>query len=142
VYTHIYTYIYVYIYIYIYIYIHKYSYVYVDILVEAANHSLKAVELANTLRARVGTEVLAHIRERWGGLLSLLERHPHKFRVERIPKNDLVTLVTTGAMPTHAPGGVQVNYIYLCTYSFMYIYVYSANNLARICMHICVYSCI
>ena len=68
-----------------------------DILVEAASHSLKAVELANTLRARVGTEVLAHIRERWGGLLSLLERHPHVFRVERIPKNDLVTLVNPSA---------------------------------------------
>ena len=77
-----------------------------DILVEAASHSLKAVELANTLRARVGTEVLAHIRERWGGLLSLLERHPHVFRVERIPKNDLVTLVNASAglggfLPTH-----------------------------------------
>ena len=68
-----------------------------DILVEAASHSLKAVELANTLRARVGTEVLAHIRERWGGLLSLLERHSHVFRVERIPKNDLVTLVNPSA---------------------------------------------
>jgi hypothetical protein len=45
----------------------------------------------------VGTEVLAHIRERWGGLLSLLERHPHVFRVERIPKNDLVTLVNPSA---------------------------------------------
>ena len=69
-----------------------------DILVEAANQTLKAVELANTLRARVGTEVLAHIRERWGGLLSLLERHPHMFRVERIPKNDLVSLVAPGTM--------------------------------------------
>ena len=63
-----------------------------DILTEAASHSLKAVELANTLRARVGTDVLAMIRERWGGLLSLLERHPDMFFVERIPKNDMVTL--------------------------------------------------
>ena len=75
-----------------------------DILIDAASHSLKAVELANTLRARVGTEVLAHIRERWGGLLSLLERHTHVFRVERIPKNDLVTLVGGG---TPAAGGLQ-----------------------------------
>ena len=77
-----------------------------DILIEAASHSLKAVELANTLRARVGTEVLAHIRERWGGLLSLLERHAHIFRVERIPKNDLVTLVNGGGVTsatTHPP---------------------------------------
>lgn len=57
-----------------------------DILMEAASHSLKAVELANTLRARVGTEVLAHVREKWGGLLSLLERHTTLFRVDRIPK--------------------------------------------------------
>ena len=79
-----------------------------DILIEAASHSLKAVELANTLRARVGTEVLAHIRERWGGLLSLLERHTHIFRVERIPKNDLVTLVNGGgvtSVTTHPPPG-------------------------------------
>jgi hypothetical protein len=70
-----------------------------DILTEAASNSLKAVELANTLRARVGTEVLAHIRERWGGLLSLLERHPRVFRVDRIPKNDLVSLVGAGPPP-------------------------------------------
>jgi hypothetical protein len=62
------------------------------ILLDAAEHSLKAVELANTLRARVGTEVLAIVREKWGGLLSLLERHPDKFLVERIPKNDRVSL--------------------------------------------------
>lgn len=62
------------------------------ILIDAADHSLKAVELANTLRARVGTEVLAVVRERWGGLLSLLERHTERFLVERIPKNDRVSL--------------------------------------------------
>jgi RNA recognition motif-containing protein len=62
------------------------------ILKDASNKALKAVELANTLRARVGTEVLAYVRETWGGLLSLLERHPKFFRVDRIPKNDMVTL--------------------------------------------------
>jgi hypothetical protein len=67
-----------------------------DILIEAATHSLKAVELANTLRARIGTEILAHIRERWGGLLTLLEMHSLVFRVERIPKNDLVSLIING----------------------------------------------
>mmetsp|Transcript_15748 Transcript_15748/g.15891 ORF Transcript_15748/g.15891 Transcript_15748/m.15891 type:complete len:1143 (+) Transcript_15748:164-3592(+) len=67
-----------------------------EILQDASRHSLKAVELANTLRARVGTEVLGVIRERWGGLLSLLERHSDTFRVERIPKNDCVTLVMAG----------------------------------------------
>lgn len=62
------------------------------ILMDAADHSLKAVELANTLRARVGTEMLALVREKWGGLLSLLEKHPEKFFVERIPKSDRVSL--------------------------------------------------
>jgi RNA recognition motif-containing protein len=65
-----------------------------QILIDAADHSLKAVELANTLRARVGTEVLSIVRERWGGLLSLLERHKDRFLVERIPKNDRVSLAT------------------------------------------------
>lgn len=64
-----------------------------QILVDAAEHMLKAVELANTLRARVGTEVLAQVRERWGGLLSLLEKHKDRFLVERIPKNDRVRLL-------------------------------------------------
>jgi len=64
-----------------------------EILSGAANQSLKAVELANTLRARVGTEALAKVRERWGGLLSLIEKHQKLFRVDRIPKNDKVTLI-------------------------------------------------
>jgi hypothetical protein len=64
-----------------------------QILLDAAEHMLKAVELANTLRARVGTEVLAQVRERWGGLLSLLEKHKDRFLVERIPKNDRIRLV-------------------------------------------------
>ena len=55
-------------------------------------HSLKAVELANALRARIGTDVLAQIRERFGGLLSLLEIQSHLFKVVRIPKNDFVVL--------------------------------------------------
>jgi hypothetical protein len=41
----------------------------------------------------VGTEALARIREKWGGLLSLLEKHAATFRVDRIPKNDKVTLI-------------------------------------------------
>ena len=65
------------------------------ILREALNNALKAVELANTLRARIGTEYLAQIRERWGGLLAMLEREPTIFRVERIPKNDTVALISS-----------------------------------------------
>jgi len=64
-----------------------------EILSGASEHSLKAVELANTLRARVGIDVLSRIRERWGGLLSLLEKEHNLFRVDRIPKNDKVTLL-------------------------------------------------
>ena len=67
-----------------------------DILVNAAKYSLKAVELANTLRARVGMEALTLVRDRTGGLLSLLERYPYVFYVDRIPKNDCVTLVQPG----------------------------------------------
>jgi hypothetical protein len=77
------------------------------ILMDAADHSLKAVELANTLRARVGTEVLALVRERWGGLLSLLERHPEKFFVERIPKNDRVSLYTSALAAAAAATALQ-----------------------------------
>ena len=68
----------------------------IEVLSQAASSSLKAVELANTLRARVGIESLGQIRERWGGLLALLEKYPDVFRVSRIPKNDVVTLIATG----------------------------------------------
>lgn len=67
-----------------------------EILIEASSHSLKAVELANTLRARVRQTFLAQIRERWGGLLALLEQATRVFRVRRIPKNDTVALVMPG----------------------------------------------
>ena len=39
---------------------------------------------------------LAQIRERWGGLLALLEQAKRIFRVRRIPKNDSVGLVLPG----------------------------------------------
>lgn len=53
---------------------------------------MQAVELANVLRARMGTEALAIVREAHGGLLSLLEKHNTVFKVDRIPKNDCVSL--------------------------------------------------
>lgn len=53
---------------------------------------VKAVELANTLRARMGTDALASVRSRFGGLLTLLDRHPTCFHVQRIPKADSVAL--------------------------------------------------
>ena len=68
-----------------------------DILGEASMHRLKAVELANTLRARVGTEMLTAVRSNFGGLLTLLSKHQHIFRVRRIPKSDTVALVNPPA---------------------------------------------
>jgi len=64
-----------------------------EILLEASNNSLKAVELANALRARIGTSILSEVRSEWGGLLFLLEKKPGMFQVERIPKSDVVMLV-------------------------------------------------
>ena len=45
------------------------------------------------LRNRIGKAALVTVRERCGGLLVLLERHPRLFRVDRIPKNDAVALL-------------------------------------------------
>ena len=76
---------------------------------ELTRSRVQAVELANMLRARMGTETLAAVREHHGGLLALLERHPSTFRVTRIPKNDCVALVTgassaaTGTCSRRAP---------------------------------------
>jgi hypothetical protein len=50
------------------------------------------------LRGRMGTDALAVAREYHGGLLSLLEKHPTLFCVERIPKNDAVTLIADDHM--------------------------------------------
>ena len=66
-----------------------------DILSEASTNSLKAVELANTLRARVGTEILANVRVMCGGLLNVLEKYPDIFYVQRISKNDQVSLLSS-----------------------------------------------
>ena len=66
----------------------------IDILQNAAAKTLKAVELANTLRARLGTKTLARVRDKYGGLLFLLERYRIFFRVNRIPKNDSVSLLS------------------------------------------------
>ena len=80
-----------------------------DILVNAEKYSLKSVELANTLRARVGKEALALIRDRTGGFLSLLERYPYVFCVKRIPKNDCVTLVQPGKKQIFRKSGGELD---------------------------------
>uniref|UniRef100_A0A7S1XV24 Uncharacterized protein n=1 Tax=Phaeomonas parva TaxID=124430 RepID=A0A7S1XV24_9STRA len=63
-----------------------------NILHSAAGCSLKAVELANTIRSRLGTDTLSAIRKQFGGLLTLLESQPDIFIVRRIPKSDIVSL--------------------------------------------------
>ena len=68
-----------------------------DILEVASEHALKAVDLANALRNRVGVDVLGRVREAHGGLLSLLERHRDVVRVRRVPKHDIVSLAPTAA---------------------------------------------
>ena len=67
-----------------------------DILAKARD-SLKAVELANNVRARVGAETFSRVRKEHGGLLSLLERHPQTFAVRRrsAHKVDSVALVVS-----------------------------------------------
>ena len=62
--------------------------------------SLKAVELANALRGKLGVHLLGHVRDLFGGLLTLLERQPHVFRVVRIPKNDHVILLEGPTPPS------------------------------------------
>ena len=80
-----------------------------DILAHARDHSLKAVELANALRARVGVEALSRVREQHGGLLSLLEHHPQTFAVRRVPKHDSIALVVPPAFrAAAAPRGGDV----------------------------------
>jgi hypothetical protein len=66
--------------------------------------SLKAVELANALRSRLGVHLLAHVRDVFGGLLTLLERRPEVFLVVRIPKNDHVILLDTSGGGTGGLG--------------------------------------
>lgn len=74
-----------------------------EILQVASEHALKAVDLANALRNRVGVDVLGRVREVHGGLLSLLERHADVVTVRRVPKHDIVAL----AKPYHAPSPVS-----------------------------------
>ena len=65
----------------------------IEILSQAQHSTLKSVELANALRDRIAVEHFNEIKKSHGGLLSLLQRFPGVFRVDRIPKNDRVTLL-------------------------------------------------
>lgn len=75
----------------------------IEILSQAQHGTLKSVELANALRDRIAAEHFNEIKKTHGGLLSLLQRFPGVFRVDRIPKNDRVTLLTA-----HAPSSKSV----------------------------------
>jgi len=64
----------------------------VAILTNTPNKIIKAVELANVLKKKVGRKLLARVKDLCGGLLFLLERHSQIFIVHRIPKRDMVQL--------------------------------------------------
>ena len=72
----------------------------IEILSQAQHATLKSVELANALRDRIAAEHFNEIKKTHGGLLSLLQRFPAVFRVDRIPKNDRVTLLIAPQAPT------------------------------------------
>ena len=69
--------------------------------------SLKAVEIANALRSKLGVHLLSHVRDVFGGLKPP-ERRPHIFRVVRIPKNDHVILLE-GPTPTTSYNKIPVS---------------------------------
>jgi len=77
-----------------------------DILRTAPNNALKAVDMANELRERIGTDKMVFVRDQYGGLLTLLEMHPETFLVERIPKSDRVSLVPNALLFTPPPGAL------------------------------------
>jgi hypothetical protein len=63
------------------------------VLYESSSKCLKSVELANSLRDRLGKDSLQRTKTLYGGLLVLLELFPQFFFVHRIPKNDMVELI-------------------------------------------------
>eukprot|EP00937_MAST-01D_sp_MAST-1D-sp2_P001672 g1672.t1 len=63
-----------------------------QMLTAAPGGRLKAVQVANALRARLGT-ALRDVLQLHGGLLSLLEHNDAVFVVHRVPKADFVALV-------------------------------------------------
>ncbi|KAK8803323.1 hypothetical protein WA158_001017 [Blastocystis sp. Blastoise] len=63
------------------------------LLKDAKDYTMKAVELANTIRDSLGMKYLSKIRENFCGLLNLLENYPKLFAVNRIAKNDTVVLI-------------------------------------------------
>ena len=73
------------------------------ILSETSNKCLKSVELANALRDRIGKDALQRTKNLYGGLLVLLELYKETFVVHRIPKNDMVELISSSVHML--PGG-------------------------------------
>lgn len=58
----------------------------------ATMFAMKSVKLANQVRQRVGVEIFKMMKENFDGFLNLLEHFPDLFYIERIPKEDRVTL--------------------------------------------------
>lgn len=80
-----------------------------EILLETATSSLKSVELANALRDRIGKDALASVKSQYGGLLVMLEMFPQAFQVLRVPKNDMVKLITNKTSPPALPSPISQN---------------------------------
>ena len=75
------------------------------ILSETSSKCLKSVELANALRDRIGKDALQRTKNLYGGLLVLLELYKETFVVHRIPKNDMVELISSSVHML--PGGAR-----------------------------------
>jgi len=65
----------------------------ISILKVTQSQCLGAAKLANVLHARIGVNFLSYLREFYGGLLALLELEPNIFIVDRIPKDETVSLI-------------------------------------------------
>ena len=52
-----------------------------NLLRNSQNYKLKAVELGNRVRDTFGTDLLSGIREKYLGLLNMLEKYPQYFVV-------------------------------------------------------------
>ena len=71
-----------------------------NILGEAQQCQLTAVELGHELCEAVGTDALAIVQVRYGSLLKLLEQHSQLFKVQCATKPETVALVLSPTPPS------------------------------------------
>ena len=88
------------------------------ILTDSPGFTLKAVELANSLRLSIGTDIMSFVREKLGGLLTLLEKSPSIMRVQRIPKSDIITLITPTAHKISLKCDLTENWLLVITQNY------------------------